>query len=243
MAHPRRLELSAGAFWRIAEHRPRGVVELNLVVAGRHLRGRGLEQGRVRHAAAEAVRREARPSADAEAGLLARIMERDVRAFERLYYLYHPRLTRFLLNMTRRPTLVDEVLNDTMLVVWSRPDSFNGTSKLSSWIFAIAYRKALQALRRQDMPVEDTRGEERESLDSGPEQQAAERLSRDSLLAAMDTLSTDHRMVVELTYFQDFGYREIAEIMDCPVDTVKSRMFYARRHLGKVLNGHLADWL
>lgn len=180
---------------------------------------------------------------DTDTALLARVVERDLRAFEKLYRLYHPRLTRFLFNMTRRPALVEEVLNDTMLLVWSRPDSFNGASKLSSWIFGIAYRKALQAMRRQDVPVEDPRAEERESGDPGPEQRAGEDRSRRSLLGALDELSDDHRTVVELTYFQDFGYREIAEIMNCPVDTVKSRMFYARQHLGRLLNGELADWL
>jgi len=181
--------------------------------------------------------------ADTDAALLTRVVERDLRAFEKLYRLYHPRLTRFLFNMTRRPALVEEVLNDTMLLVWSRPDSFNGTSKLSSWIFGIAYRKALQAMRRQDVPVEDPRAEERASSDAGPEQRAGEDRSRRSLLGALEELSDDHRTVVELTYFQDFGYREIAEIMNCPVDTVKSRMFYARRHLGRLLSGDLADWL
>ncbi len=180
---------------------------------------------------------------DGESALIARVVERDLGAFERLYRLYHPRLTRFLMNMTRRPSVVDEVLNDTMMVVWSRPDSFNGSSKLSSWIFAIAYRKALKALRRQDLPVEDDAAHERESLDPGPEHLLVRAQSRQALLESLHELSVDHRTVVDLTYFHDFGYREIADIMDCPVDTVKSRMFYARRHLGRLLAGDLADWL
>lgn len=187
-------------------------------------------RGAVRHAGADEV-------------LLARVIERDLRAFEKLYRLYHPRLTRFLFNMTRRPAIVEEVLNDTMLLVWSRPDSFNGTSQLSSWIFGIAYRKALQAMRRQDVPVEDPSAEERPSSEADPEQRAGEDRSKRSLLGALAELSDDHRTVVELTYFQDFGYREIAEIMSCPVDTVKTRMFYARRHLGRLLTGDLADWV
>lgn len=190
-----------------------------------------------------APRNGAAAPAEAEAALLARVLTRDLRAFEKLYRLYHPRLTRFLLNMTRRPSLVDEVLNDTMLVVWNRPDAFNGTSKLSSWIFGIAYRKALQAMRRQDMPIEDAGADKRVSTEPDPEEQAGADRSRQGLLAALEGLSTDHRMVVELTYFQDFGYREIAEIMDCPVDTVKSRMFYARRQLSRLLTGDIADWL
>jgi RNA polymerase sigma-70 factor (ECF subfamily) len=65
----------------------------------------------------------------------------------------------------------------------------------------------------------------------------------DALLRAMDQLSADHRAVVDLTYFPGMGYREIAEIVDCPVDTVKTRMFHARRRLRQAIPGQLADWL
>lgn len=178
-----------------------------------------------------------------EAVLIARIARRDLRAFEDLYRAYHPRLTRFLLTMTRRPPLVEEVLNDTMMVVWNRPERFNGGSRLSTWIFAIAYRTALGALRRQDQPMEDRGADERPGAEPGPERQLGDRQVRAVLLSALDDLSSDHRAVVDLTYFHDMGYREIAEIMDCPVDTVKTRMFHARRHLKRILSGQLADWL
>ncbi len=178
-----------------------------------------------------------------EAALFARVVRGDRRAFEDLYRAYHPRLTRFLFNMTRRPPLVEEVLNDTMLTVWDRPERFNGTSRLSTWIFAIAYRKALAAMRRQDVPVEDIGAESRASDDATPERRLGDRQVRDLLRDAMEELSSDHRAVVDLTYYHDMGYREIAEIMACPVDTVKTRMFHARRHLKRQLSGQLADWL
>jgi len=178
-----------------------------------------------------------------EVELIARIVGNDLRAFEELYRIYHPRLTRFLINMTHRPHLVEEVLNDTLLVVWNRPESFNGTSKVSTWIFAIAYRKALKALRRHDEPQEDKLAELRESLEAGPEQALGFRQVQKVLLSAIGELSADHRAVVDLTYFHEIGYAEIAEIMSCPVDTVKTRMFHARRHLKRMLDGRLADWL
>ena len=59
----------------------------------------------------------------------------------------------------------------------------------------------------------------------------------------MAELSPDHRAVVDLTYFHELGYREIAEILGCPVDTVKTRMFYARRHLRRCIEGELSDWV
>ncbi|HZZ89081.1 MAG TPA: sigma-70 family RNA polymerase sigma factor [Caulobacteraceae bacterium] len=178
-----------------------------------------------------------------DARLLARIAERDLKAFEQLYRDYHPRLTRFLSVVMRRPQLVEEVLNDTMLVVWKQPERFNGRSKVSTWIFAIAYRTALKALRRHDEPLEDRDAETRPSGEAGPEQQLGARQAQVALLAALDELSPDHRAVVDLTYFHEIGYRDIAELMDCPVDTVKTRMFHARRRLRSKLAGSLADWL
>jgi len=171
----------------------------------------------------------------AERRLIGRIAAGDLRAFEQLYRVYHARLTRFLDRLTRRRSLVEEVLNDTMLVVWNRSDRFDGSSKVSTWIFAIAYRKALKALQRQDEAVEDDTLEERPAPGAGPEQQEHTRQLKAQLGRALDALSNDHRAVVELTYFHGMGYREIAQIVDCPVDTVKTRMFHARRKLKALL--------
>ncbi|MEO8813227.1 MAG: sigma-70 family RNA polymerase sigma factor [Caulobacteraceae bacterium] len=185
----------------------------------------------------------ARPDGEAEARLIGAVAAGDRRAFEDLYRLYHPRLTRFLATMLSRAQAVEEALDDTMMVVWNRSSSFNGTSKVSTWVFAIAYRTALNALRRHDPPVEDLDAHARPSGEAGPEQQLGQSEVQRLLLAAMGELSEDHRAVVDLTYFHDLGYREIAQIMTCPVDTVKTRMFHARRHLRRKLAGELADWL
>ena len=175
--------------------------------------------------------------------MLQRVCSRDRVAFEELYRLYHPRLMRFLMNLVRRPQLAEEVLNDTLMVVWDRSDSFNGASKISTWIFAIAYRKGMKALRRQDEPVDDPEAEERPSSAPGPEESVSRQRIHAMLLQAMSELSTDHRAVVDLTYFHEMSYREIAGILNCPVDTVKTRMFHARRHLRQRMQGELADWI
>lgn len=173
--------------------------------------------------------------------LVERLRARDLRALEQLYKAVHGRLSRFLLNMLRRPELVEEVLNDTMMVVWNRIGDFQGASRLSTWMFGIAYRQGLAALRRLDEPADEDRSAASE--EPTPEQAAAQGRSRAALARAIDGLSPAQRAVVNLTYFQDMGYREIAEILDCPVDTVKTRMFHARRHLKQSLPGALADWI
>ena len=183
------------------------------------------------------------PVGQDDARLIARIVTGDRRAFETLYRLYHPRLSHFLIRMVRRPTVVEEVLNDTLLIVWNKAETYNGLSKVSTWIFAIAYRRALKALRRVDDPMEDTFAEYRESGEPGPEQLLGRSQVSVLLTEALTGLSHDHRTVVDLAYFHEMGYREIAEIMDCPVDTVKTRMYHARRNLRAALSGQLTDWL
>ena len=175
--------------------------------------------------------------------LLEKVKRGDDEAFESLYRLYYPRLTNFLLKLVRRPQLVEEALNDTLMVVWQRPDSFHGGSKLSTWIFAIAYRKAMKALGRFDDPREDPDGFERADDGPGPEENSAGVLRRDLLARAMDELSPAHRAVVDLTYYHELDYNEIARILDCPVGTVKTRMFHARRQLRRIVGGGLEDWV
>jgi len=178
-----------------------------------------------------------------ERELIERVRGRELAAFERLYRLYQPRLTRFLSNVVQRPQVLEEVVDDTMMVVWETAGNFRGASKLSTWIFSIAYRKALKARVRWPDPVEEDPRDNRTSDEPGPDVQLEHDRLHDTLVAAMDSLSADHRAVVDLTYFHSMGYREIAEIMNCPVDTVKTRMFHARRRLREALGGTSADWL
>jgi RNA polymerase sigma-70 factor (ECF subfamily) len=178
-----------------------------------------------------------------EEDLVGRVAVGDQRAFDELYRVYMPRLRRFLSAMLSSPPLIEEVLDDTMFVVWTRSAAFDGASKVSTWIFAIAYRTALSARRRRRETQSGDGDDEPPSPEQGPEEQLAGKHVRRAILRAMDRLSPDHRAVVDLTYFHDLGYREIAQIMECPVETVKTRMHYARRHLRHVLSGRLADWL
>ena len=185
----------------------------------------------------------ARTSRLDERALLDRVSAKDMHAFEELYRIYQPRLARFLMNLVQRPQVMEEVLNDTMMAVWQTAGTFRGASKLSTWIFAIAYRKALKARARWPDPVEDAPSNHNVSDDRAPDDELHHQRLHDALVTAMDRLSPDHRAVVDLTYFHDMGYREIAEIMSCPVDTVKTRMFHARRRLRDALSGSLPDWL
>jgi RNA polymerase sigma factor, sigma-70 family len=204
------------------------------------LRGRTSPNGQ--DAEATPARREVPRVESDEVRLVGRIAAGDLRSFEALYRLYRPRLLRFLDRLIRRPGIVEEVLDDTMLVVWHRADSYNGNSKVSTWVFAIAYRKALKALQRFDEPMDDEAACAGIDGTLGPEQQAGLFELREVLARALDSLSAEHRAVIDLTYFRGLCYREIAQIVACPVDTVKTRVFHARRKLRTLLAAELKDW-
>lgn len=178
-------------------------------------------------------------TAEGEACLVGRIAAGDRRAFEVLYRAYFPRLARFLQRMARNAALIEEVVNDTMLVVWQKAATFDGSSKVSTWVFAIAYRRACKALRALDEPIESD-GEEREAPDSDRPEWQFERLR---LAHAIDTalaaLPLAQRTAFQLTFYHDMAYTEIAEIMDCPVNTIKTRLFHARKRLALLLEHQL----
>ena len=166
-----------------------------------------------------------------EAALLAQVAAGDLRAFDSLYRNYWPRLRRFLDQVTRRPQLVEELLNDTMLAVWRQAGSFKAQSRVSTWVFAIAYRKALKALKRAREPGDGVFLPEELAGDRSPESDVIHTQLRRQLTLALSTLPAEQRAVVELTYYHECAYGEIAQILGCPVDTVKTRMFHARRKL------------
>lgn len=170
-------------------------------------------------------------SVDEETALLGRVAAEEKDAFEALYRLYSPRLQRFVRGVTKQPALVEEILDDTMLVVWRKAYTFNHGSKVSTWILAIAYRQSLKALKRLGQLRETEPCEQADASTPGPDDALQQQEVRKHLDDALAALSPDQRAVMELTYYFGYACREIAQIMGCPVDTVKTRMFYARRKL------------
>jgi RNA polymerase sigma-70 factor (ECF subfamily) len=125
-----------------------------------------------------------------------------------------------------------------MLVVWQNGKAFQGRSRVATWILGIAYRKALklrQSSRRwwDRFKAEDVGDYDELSGESSEHREAGD--LQDLLEKGMATLPVKQRAVVELTYFYGYSYEEIAAIVDCPVNTVKTRMFHARARLKDIL--------
>ena len=165
--------------------------------------------------------------------LLQRMAAGDRGALAVLYRSYHGRLCRFLSRLTRRPDVIEEVINDCFWIAWQKADGFRGDSRVSTWIMGIAYRCGLKALRQHgDEPVEEhpARDERSSAHDPGEDREL-----RDWLAKGLERLSLDQRVVVELVYGVGHSLEDVAVITQCPVGTVKARLFYARVKLRNVL--------
>jgi RNA polymerase sigma-70 factor, ECF subfamily len=184
---------------------------------------------------------------DDDLRLIARVAAKDQQAIAILYQRYAPRLGRFLSRSLKSDVLVDEAVNDTMLVVWRKAGQFDpDRTRFSTWLFGIAYRAGMEALARlakeSCAPLsigEERDHEEPESNDDPATTVLGWQLGRE-LMAALQQLSPDHRTVIELTFVEGFSYPQIASIVGCPENTVKTRMFHARRRLAQLLS-HL-EW-
>lgn len=161
---------------------------------------------------------------------LSRVAAGDRAAFEDLYRRLHPRLVRFLRRFCGRADLIDEVINDTLWVVWRQAASFRGESKVSTWIIGIAYRSMLKTLR--SVPVSElTELGEDESVAGA----ADDAELRDWVACGLRSLPEEQRETLELAYFLGCSVDEIAAIMGCATGTVKARMFRARLRLRTVM--------
>lgn len=189
--------------------------------------------------------RQGQDAADRE--LMRRIVLQDRSAFEDLYHQYAPRLGAYLSRVLRQQDLAEECFDDVMVVVWQKADRFQMDKRVSTWLFGIAHNKARAALskrwRQPDRP------DERATEDQGGilpdeadfEEQLMQRDQLKVLCRAIEALPPEHRSVLELTFSEGFSYTEIAEVAQVPVNTIKTRMFHARKKLRQALPGILSD--
>lgn len=164
--------------------------------------------------------------------LLVAVAAGDRRALEELYLSYHRRLARFLSRFTPRYENIEEIINDTFMVVWQNAKDFRNASQVSTWIIGIAYRTALKSFRRQ----KNHHGSQ--NIEDHPEQTVDPTFDTevsDWLGHGLRRLPVEQRLTLELAYHMGHSLEEIAIITECPVGTVKARMFHAREKLRQYL--------
>jgi len=170
--------------------------------------------------------------------LLELVSKKDQKAFSQLYMRYQPRLVRHCSRVLRDDIAqVADLVDEAMFDVWRSAENFAGRSKPSTWIYSIARNKVISWLRKtSEYSLED------ESLleamidpSANPHEELAMDDMKQQLLRLMDQLTEEHREVLKLTYFEDKLVKEVAEILNISENTVKTRMFYARKRLAQLL--------
>lgn len=178
-------------------------------------------------------------SAESELSLIKRAGEGDRDAFQQLYSIYEKRLYAYLMRMLDCKEDAEDLLVETMLAVWQGAGAFRGRSKLSTWIFGIAHNKAMTRLAsKTQRPITNLdQAMDLEATGPGPDSRQIESETREQVQAALQQLSEEHRAVIDLTFYHGLSYAEIAQVVKCPVNTIKTRMFYARQRLKQLLSG------
>jgi RNA polymerase sigma-70 factor (ECF subfamily) len=175
--------------------------------------------------------------------LLERIGREDQAAFRQLYKAFSQRVYAYVLNMLKDPARAEEVLADTLYEVWRQPQRFRGESKFSTWLIGIARRKALMAFRaRRPDEVHDDLEDIAETAASDTPDGFAELASkqrREGVQHCMSKLPPKHRECLHLVFYEGMGLAEVAEVQDCPVGTVKTRLFHARQKIKTCLQSLL----
>jgi len=173
--------------------------------------------------------------------LVAGIAVKNRDAFSELYADYHPRLFKFIFRLIQTYDVADELVNDVMLCVWRGADKYRGAAKVSTWIFGIAYRQTMRRVSKKSLSLVDDFDPDQISATGGPD---IER--EDWVRSAIDTLPSSQRAAVILVFYAGLTYAEAAAVAECPVNTIKTRMFHARRKLKYALeikgqSGSIAD--
>jgi len=168
--------------------------------------------------------------------LIGRIAKGDRLAMQVLFARHHVRVYRFVLRLVGNPSAAEDLISDVFLDVWRQADRFEGRSAVSTWMLAIARFKALSALRKKpDEELDEETAEKIEDTADDPEV-ALEKKDKSAVLRkCLQELSPEHKEIIDLVYYHEKSVEEVAEIVGIPENTVKTRMFYARKKLAELL--------
>jgi RNA polymerase sigma-70 factor, ECF subfamily len=183
----------------------------------------------------------AMPAAGDEA-LIVRIAAGDKLAMRALFARHHVRLYRYALRFVRDRQLAEDLVSEVFLAVWRHAAMFEARSAASTWLLAIARFKALSFLRRRgEAPMDDETAAAIQDTADDPEVTVRKRQQGEVLRACLARLSPDHREIIDLVYYQGIGIAAVAAIVGIPQNTVKTRMFHARKQLSVLLRAAGVD--
>jgi RNA polymerase sigma-70 factor (ECF subfamily) len=173
--------------------------------------------------------------------LIRRMASGDENAMREVYAAYGQRLFAYALRLTNDHAAAEDITQETLVVAWRTAGKFRGEGRPIAWLLGIVHHTAMKALRYTAEPldgIEETLPERNAS----PEEQAQAEDMKRWVRQGLQELSTEQRAVLELVFYQGLTLQEVAEVCNCPLGTVKSRLSYARRHLRGVLSRSEEVW-
>jgi RNA polymerase sigma-70 factor (ECF subfamily) len=169
------------------------------------------------------------PDGQSDENLIGAIAAGSQAAMRTLYARHHLRVYHFIVRLGSDTDRAEDLVSEVFLSVWRQAGTFENRSQVSTWILSIARFKALTALGQRREPQLD--------------EDAIKTVADDADTPEQTVLHTDrraqlHREVIDLVYYHDRSVEEVAKVLHLPKNTVKTRMFYARKHLARLLATH-----
>ena len=177
-----------------------------------------------------------RSSDTSDAALIRSIATGDKHAMQILFTRQNVRVFRYLARFVGDKSAAEDLVSDVFLDVWRQAGRFQGRSQVTTWLLAIARNKALSALqRRSTEELDEDAVAAIEDTENNPEVMIHTRQTSAILLNCLKQLSPPHREVIDLVYYHEKSTDEVAEITGVPQNTVKTRMFYARKRIAELM--------
>jgi RNA polymerase sigma-70 factor (ECF subfamily) len=172
-----------------------------------------------------------------DVALIRSIAAGDKHAMQILFARHNVRVFRFLVRLVGDRFAAEDLVSDVFLDVWRQAGRFQGRSQVATWLLALARNKALSALRRRSTEeLDDKAVAAMEDPQDDPEVRIQNQQTSEILLNFLTQLSRPHREVIDLVYYHEKSIDEVADITGVPPNTVKTRMFYARRRIAELMS-------
>jgi RNA polymerase sigma-70 factor, ECF subfamily len=183
-----------------------------------------------------------KPSGDI--ALINRIAGQEDAALHEFYALYGQRMMAYAWRLTQDQAMAEDVVQDSLVAVWRSAGRFRGEGRVIAWLLGIVHHTAMKALRHPHAPLSELVIETLAAPDPLPEAQVEAEERAAWVRRGLQSLTLNHRAVLELVFYHGLSLAEVADVCGCPVGTVKSRLNYARRYLRDALNRmpQAEDW-
>jgi RNA polymerase sigma-70 factor (ECF subfamily) len=177
----------------------------------------------------------AQSSHHADIDLVKQIAAGNDDALRALYAVYGQRLYVHALRLTHNPLTAEDAVQEAWVAVWHDARRFRGEGRVIAWLLSIVHHKALNLIRGRSPVFEDADEINVPADTPSLDEQFASCERAELIQTALERLSLKHRIVLELVFYQGLSLNEVAQVCDCPVGTVKSRLNYAKSSLYQIL--------